>query len=272
MVFDPDKQNLELVELYEFEYKTGGVYERFTTFSEPVTFGGNVYPPATISRDSNEMEASIKVNTMRVSLRLSDYNKSLIDLNKIRNRRELDRGFFRLYQAELGNEDLNNRLKFGGTTGKVELSRLSLEMEFRDIFFLLKKNVPPDIYAEQCNLIFGDPVECTINWDTIKVVGAAQAGSSDRLLIDASRTELDGFFNRGKVRMDTGTLAGEESVIQEYTTGQFKLMPPFSAAIAAGDQYTAWPHCQKTYGGCANLANTVNFLGFRHVPRPEQMG
>jgi len=271
MAFNPDQQELTLVELYEFEYKDGS-FERFTSHSVPVTFQGNTYAPATISRDSNEMEASIKVNTMRVSLGITDQNKALIDLDKIRNRRELDRGLFRLYQAELANPDINFRLKFAGSTGKVELSRLSLEMEFRDIFFLLKKNVPPDIYAEQCNVIFGDAVECTVDWDAIKVVGAAQAGSTDRLLIDAARTEADGFFNRGKILINTGTLAGEESVIQEYTTGQFKLMPPFNTALTAGDQYTAWPHCQKAYSGCANFANTDNFLGFRHVPRPEQMG
>lgn len=270
MAFDPDFQNINLVELFEFEYHSGG-FERFTSFSKPVTFLTNTYINAPISRDSNEQEASIKVNTMRVTLLLSDYTKTLIDLNKIRNRRELDRGKLRLYQAELGNEDLNYRLKFAGTTGKVEVSRLSLEIEFRDIFFLLKKNVPPYIYAEQCNVPFGDPIECTIDLDTIKVTGSAQAGSSDRLLIDAARSEADGYFDRGKVRMDTGTLAGEESVVQEYTTGQFKLMPPFSAAIAAGDQYTAWPHCQKTYGGCVGLENEDNFLGYRHVPRPEQM-
>jgi len=271
VAFDTDVQNITLVELYEFEYDHGG-FERFTDYQRPITFLTNQYLNVPISRDNNEMESSIKVGTMRVSLGLSDYTKTLIDLNKIRNRRELDRGQLRLYQAELGNEDSNYRLKFAGTTGKVEVSRLSLEMEFRDIFFLLKKNVPPFIYAEQCNVIFGDAIECTIDWDTIKVTGAAQAGSTDRLLIDSGRSEADAFFTRGKIRMDTGVLAGQESVIQEYTVGQFKLMPPFSVAITIGDQYTAWPHCQKSYGGCAGLANTDNFLGYRHVPRPEQMG
>lgn len=270
MSFDPDVQNITLVELFEFEYEDG-TFERFTNFSKPVTFLTNVFNPAPISRNSSEMESSIKVGTMRVSLLLSDYNSTLLDLNRIRNRRSLDRGQFRLFQAELGNEDANYRLKFAGTTGKVEINRLSLEIEFRDIFFLLKKNVPPYVYAEQCNVLYGDDVECTVDWDAIKVTGSAQSGSTDRLLIDASRTEADNFFDRGKIRMDTGNLAGEESVVQEYLTGQFKVMPPFSEAIAIGDQYTAWPNCQKTYGGCEGLVNTDNFLGFRHVPRPEQM-
>jgi len=270
MVLDADVQNITLIELYEFEYEDG-TFERFTSFSKPVTFQSNTYINAPISRDSNEMESSMKVGTMRVSFLLSDYTKTLIDLNKIRNRRALDRGKFRLYQAELGDEDANYRLKFAGTTGKVEVSRLSLEIEFRDIFFLMKKNVPPYIYGEQCNVIFGDPIECTIDWDTIKVTGAAQAGSDDRTLIDSGRSEADGYFTRGKIRIDTGTLAGEESTIQEYTVGEFKLMPPLSGDLSIGDQYTAWPHCQKSYGGCEGLVNTDNFLGFRHVPRPEQM-
>jgi len=269
LAFESDQQNLLLVDLYEFEYQDG-TFDRFTSFSRPVTLLTNVYSPAPISRDSNEEEASIKVNTMRVSFKLSDYNKTSIDLNKIVNRRQFDRGKLKLYQAEYGNEDLNYRLKFSGVTGKVEVSALSLEIEFRDIFFTLKKNVPSDLYAEQCNLVFGSD-ECGVDLDTIKVTGACQAGSTDRLLIDSGRSEADGYFTRGRVRIDTGTMAGEESSIQEYETGEIKLMPPLSGTLQVGDQYTAWPNCQKAFSGCESFVNTDNFLGFRHVPRPEQL-
>ncbi len=270
MAFNTDQQSIKLIELFEFEYDAGG-FERFTNFRRPVTFLTNQFLNAPISRDSQEREAVVKVGTMRVSLKLSDYTKTLVDLNRIRNRRELDRGQFRLYQAELGNEDANYRLLFSGTTGKVEISRLSIEMEFRDIFFLLKKNVPPWIYGEQCNVPFGDTTLCTVDRSIHKVTGAAQAGSTDRLLIDAGRSEADGFFNRGVLSMTTGNLAGEKCGIQAYTAGQFKVIPPFSEAIVIGDQYEAEPTCQKAFGGCEGFTNTDNFLGFRHVPRPEQI-
>ena len=270
MAYDSDFQNICFVDLFEFEYQEGG-FERFTSFTKPITFLTNVFQPAPIQGDEQERESSVKVGIQRVSIGLSDYMRTVLDLNRIKNRRILDRGKYRLYQAELGNEDSNYRLKFAGSTGKVEASRAGLEMEFRDVFFTLKKNVPSDIYAEQCNNVFGDPVTCTVDWDAIKVVGAAQAGSTDKLLIDSGRSELDGYFTRGKLQMTTGALAGEESSIQEYTTGQFKLMPPFSDAIAIGDQYTAWPNCQKAFGGCQGFVNEENFFGFRHVPRPEQM-
>lgn len=269
MAFDSDVQAIHIVDLYEFEY-ADGAFDRFTSFGRPVTLLGNTFQPAPISRDSNEMEASIKVNTMRVSLKLSDYNKTVLDVNRIVNRRELDRGSFKLYQAEYGNEDSNYRLKFAGSTGKVEINRLSLEIEFRDMFFVLKKNVPSDLYAEQCNLVFGGD-RCTVDLDTIKVIGSAQAGSDDRTIVDSGRSEADGYFTRGKIRIDTGTLAGEESTVQEYSVGSFKLMPPFSGDLQVGDQYTAWANCQKTFSGCQGFANTDNFFGFRHVPRPEQM-
>lgn len=269
MAINADKQSIHIVELYEFEYEDG-TFERFTSFSRPVTFQSNTYSPAPISRDNQEQEATIKVGTMRVSLKLSDYNKTLIDLNKIINNRQLDRGKLNLYQAEYNNEDSNYRLKFAGSTGKVEVSRMSLEMEFRDIFFTLKKNVPSNIYAEQCNLIFGGDL-CTVDIDVYKVTGSAQSGSDDRTIIDSARSEADGYFDRGMVRMVTGALAGEESTVQEYNTGELKLMPPFSGDVQVGDQYIAWPNCQKAYSGCAGFTNTENFLGFRHVPRPEQM-
>jgi len=264
-----DQDAPTVVELFAFKYEDG-TYSRFTSFSQSVSWLGDTYQAVPITRDTQEQEATVKVGTIRTTVWLGDITRALIDVSQIRNQRSLDRGEFFLYQVGLNDPPNNWRLRFNGFTGIVEIDRLHLTIEFRDIFFLLMKNVPPDIYGESCNLVFGSNI-CTVNLSGIKVTGAAQAGSTTKLLIDAARTEADGFFDRGYVTMTTGPLAGARATIQRYTVGQFRLMPPFAQAIAAGDQYEAFPHCQKVYSGCNNYANTDNFVGFQHVPRPAQM-
>ena len=257
-----------VVELYEFKYEDGS-YDRFTSHGQSITWNGNNYTAIPISRDAQEQEATVKVGTVRVNIELGDYTRSIVEVEKIRNQRILDRGEFFLYQVGLNDPANNYRLRFNGFTGIVEINRLQMTIEFRDIFFLLKKNVPGPIYGESCNLIFGSAL-CSVDLDAIDVTGAAAAGSTSVLLVDPGRTEADGFFNRGRILITTGALAGERTTIKSYETGQFELMPPLSGAPSVGDQYQAWPTCQKVYDGCLTYANTDNFFGFQHIPRPEQ--
>lgn len=264
-----DIQNPTVVELYKIVY-ADGTEDHFTNYSRSITWQGDTYSPQPITRDSQEQEAVMKVGTIRPTIWIGDVNRSLLEVAQIRNNRKLDHAEFFLYQVGL-NDPVNNwRLKFNGFTGIVEIDRLHITPEFRDIFFLLKKNAPLDIYGESCNLVFGSDL-CTVDLSTIKVTGAAQAGSDAEKIIDSGRTEADGFFNRGKIKITTGSLAGQESTIKSYTAGQLNLMPPLSGAISATDQYDAWPSCQKVYDGCLVYANTDNFFGFQYVPRPDQL-
>jgi uncharacterized phage protein (TIGR02218 family) len=261
--------NPQVVELYEFMYENG-TYVRMTTHSRPVTFQSNAYTPAPISRDSAIQEAAVKVGTIRIIIRLSDEMRVLFDPDRIRNQRTMDRGIMKIYRVGLDDLVNNWTLRFDGITGLTEVTNTGIVAEFRDVFFMMLQNLPFEIYGESCNWIFGS-TECGIDLDTVKVTGAADAGSSDSLLVDAARVEADGFFNRGRIEMTTGTLVGLQCSILEYTVGQFKLLPSFYAAIDNGDQYNAWPTCHKTWTGCNALANTDNNGSFPHVPKESQV-
>jgi len=248
--------------------------DHFTNDKQGIIWGGDSYDPQPITRDSQEQEAALKVGTMRTTFWIGDLNRSLLDVAAIRNQRKLDRAEFFLYQVGMNDPANNWRLKFNGFTGIVEIDRLHITAEFRDIFFLLKKNVPRDIYGESCNLVFGSPT-CTVDLSTIKVTGAAQAGSTAGAIIDTGRTEADDFFERGKLIMTTGTYAGVQATVKSYKNEfagpTIGLMPPLPGAPGVGDQYELWPSCQKVYNGCLTYANTDNFYGFQYVPRREQL-
>lgn len=263
-----NKQEARVAELYEFEYEDGS-FVRFTSHPRKINFLSNDYIPIPIARSQGEQEGVIKVGTMRVTIQLGDFTRTLIDVDKIRNQRILDRGEIKVYQVDL-TDHANVRLRFNGFTGMVQINRLAVVIEFKDVFFLLKKNLPVKVFGESCNHIYGD-TECTYNPDTLKVTGAADAGSTASKLIDAARTEADGFFARGIVRMTTGNLTGQRVTCKRYASDTFFFLPNFSEAIQNGDQYEAWPTCQKTWAGCNSRTNTDHFHGFQHIPRMEQV-
>lgn len=264
-----DQQNPTVIEAYKIAYEDG-TFDFFTSHSEKINWGGADYTPQPITRDTQEQEAAIKVGTIRTTMYIGDINRTLLDVAAIRNQRKLDRAEFFLYQIGLNDPTNNWRLKFNGFTGIVEIDRMHITAEFRDIFFLLKKNVPRDIYGESCNLVFGSPT-CTVDLSTIKVSGSVGAGSNAEKIVDAARTEADDFFERGKLIMTTGTYAGISATVKGYSVGQIELMPPLPGVPSFGDQYELWPSCQKVYNGCLTYANTDNFYGFQYVPKPEQL-
>jgi len=259
-----------IVEGIEIVFADGSTEWHFTTHSKSFTFLAKDYVPAPISRQgSGSQEAAVKVGKESITLELSTDVRALIDFDMIRHRRALDHAEIKIYQIDM-NDMANYRLRYSGFTGIVRCNEERLIIDSKDLFFLFKKNLPVDMYGESCNLIFGGPI-CMIDLDTIKVTGTADSGSDENTLVDAARVEADGFFDRGYIEMTSGTLNGEKAAVQAYTVGSFELMPPFLSAIGIGDTYQAFPHCQKTWDGCNNLLNTINFFGFQYIPRPEQV-
>lgn len=259
-----------IVEGYEVLFADGVTEWHFTSGPQDFTFLTNDYEPVPIGRKGEGgQEAVVKVGKETVVLKLSQAVRDIIDFDKIRHRRALDRAEVKIYQIDMNNL-ANYRLRYNGFVGVVRCNERRLIIDTKDVFFLFKKNVPVDMYGESCNLIFGSPT-CTFDLATEKVSGTADAGSDEDTLVDAARVEADGFFDRGYVTMTSGSLTGERARVRFYTVGSFKLMPPFLDAIANGDGYDAQPSCQKTFAGCLTRANTDNHFAFQYIPRPEQV-
>lgn len=262
--------NPYVAELYEIEFEDN-THKRFTSASKNITFDGDVYNAVPISRADSKQEGTVKVGQLRVTAQLGNLTDSLIDINKIRHRRTLDRAELKLYQVDL-NDKANYQLFFNGFTGRVMVTNTMLEVNFRDIFFLMKQKIPANTFSRSCPWGFGSD-ECTLTLSTIKTSGTAEAGGDDRLIIDTSITEDEGYFNRGFIEITSGNTNGERSTVINYDgSGNFLCLTPFSEPIGSGVTFDVYPHCQKTRKRCEDFfSNSDNFRGFTHIPRPEEL-
>jgi uncharacterized phage protein (TIGR02218 family) len=261
--------NPYVAEIYDIEFEDG-THKRFTSAGKNIDFDGDTYYAVPISRADSKQEGSVKVGALRVTAQLGNLTDSLIDINEIRHRRTLDRAELKLYQVDL-NDKSNYQLFFNGFTGRVMVTNTLLEVNFRDIFFLMKQKIPANTFSRSCPWGFGSD-ECTLTLSSEKISGTADAGGDDRLILDSGITEDDGYFNRGFIEITSGSLSGERSTVINYTTGSFLCLTPFSEAVGSGTTFDVYPHCQKTRKRCKEFfANSDNFRGFTHIPRPEEL-
>ena len=262
--------NPHIAEAYEIIFADGATEWHFTPYPVSFPFDGNTYTSAPISRRGGEaQEAAVKVGTESITLGLSDEVRAIIDFDMVRHRRALDRAEIKIYQIDM-DDMANYRLRYNGFTGIVRCNEERLVIDSKDIFFLFKKNVPTDMYGENCNLIFGSSL-CGVALAGEKVSSTTDAGSDTDTIVDAALAQADGFFDRGYVEITSGALDGEKARVKAYTVGNLELMPPFLSSIGAGVTFDVYPHCQKTYTGCAVRANTDNFFGFQYIPKPEEV-
>lgn len=261
--------DVSVAELFLFTLADASVV-RLTSYNKPIVFGGNTYAKAPISRTVNEREATPRVGFVQVTIGLSDEMRALFDVDDVRHERILDRMSLTIYRVILPAATVST-IDFKGFSGTLDITNQIMRIEFKDMLFLLKKNLPTDIYGEGCNFIFGS-TECGVVINDVKVAGTADAGSDADTLIDAANLDAaNGFFERGYVEMTSGDNDGLKRPIITYVVGTITLLKPFPVAIAENDTFTAFPHCQKSFNGCDDFSNTAFFFGFQHLPTKEQV-
>lgn len=259
---------IRIVDLYRFTYASGSI-GRFTSHEVSVlntNIDANAFVPIYIERSKTPKHTDVTTGKITVIVPRDDAFVSTADLaNGI-----LDHGALELFQSDL-DDPANYRLNFKGFVGDVNYTESVIHIVFLDEFNLLKKLIPRRVYSEACPYSFGD-ADCTIDLDTVKVVGTADAGSDADTLVDAARVEADGWFSGGYIEFTSGSNMNEgPRAVDVYTVGRAELIVPYPNAIVATDAYTMWPHCRKEWDGCDRFSNTLQFGAFQNIPRPEEI-
>ena len=125
-----------------------------------------------------------------------------------------------------------------------------------------------DTVTPECRWDLGD-ARCGVDTGAITVAGTVTTGFDDRrVFVDAGVTDVDGWFDYGRLVWLTGNNAGRATQVERYRNpGEFRTIEPMPFVIEGGDTFTVVPGCDKRGATCkTKFSNFGRFGGFPDVP------
>ena len=258
--------------------RADGVVMAFTSLDRAIVFQGVTYGPCdSLSASASEMFSTPgQAGNLELQGIISDDAITEADLfGGVYDNAEIE---VWLVPWDATNGDTPFRLATG-VAGNLSQGDLGFTMEVLTPGARLSQQALVEVYAPSCRFELGD-ARCTVNLagltvtGTVDSVGAEDAGlqATRRAFVDAARVEADGYFDNGVITWTSGANAGAKSEVKHFAGGQFTLWSPMLYPIAAGDQYSLVPGCDKTAATCkAKFSNYDNFGGFPDVPGQDEI-
>jgi uncharacterized phage protein (TIGR02218 family) len=160
-----------------------------------------------------------------------------------------------------------------GRLGEVKAGRSKYTTELRGLLQNIQQDVGR-IYAPSCDADFGD-ARCGKDVEALRVSGSITTVTSNRTFNDTARSEVNGYFDRGKITFTSGDNNGLSMEIKQYQLSgtAFALQLPMPYTLQVGDTYTMIPGCGKDIQVDCLLRwnNVVNFRGVPWVPGTDFM-
>lgn len=172
---------------------------------------------------------------------------------------------------------------FYGLVGTSDVGRSQAVLTINSHLNLLARNMPRRLYQSTCiHTLFdagcigpGDgilPASDYASTGTIAAVSNNGGTITSSVSVPGSPAN-SGTFTLGRIVMTSGSSEGFARMIRSWVSGSpngtFNLLTPFPLGVSAGDSFTIYPGCNKTYGTCGKFGNTNNFLGEIYIPVPE---
>lgn len=221
------------------------------------------YTAIGISRDDIKSHADSKIDSVRLTV--DNVNRAMTTYlanNDFRGRRLIILKVF----ADLLEDNANYIQIFDGLMDSFAVSEMSAIFTATTRLGNLDMQIPRRRYQASCNWTFGDEF-CTYDIDATSIVGAlADAGSTSGTLVDAERTEPDGYWRFGTIEITAGVNNGMKRRVASSSGSQITFDITFPSGISAGTAYTLKRGCSKTHLWCSGLANLDNFGGFPTIP------
>lgn len=269
--------NTQECQAWQITRKDGTIF-RFTSLDRPLTWLGETWkscdslnPSASEGSDSADSVGSTELAGI-----LSDSSVSEADLAAGR----FDGARVEAWTVSWGPDGDGPRLIAQGNFGKATFGEAGWKVELLGDGVRLQQTPLLATYTPGCRWKhgggFGGP-ECGKDLGPLTVSGTVTTGG-ERAFIDTTRTEVAGFFARGRVAWVTGANAGVEAEVRDHLDGGvIHLWPRLAAAIEVGDTYTMTPGCtyaRDTEGGtngCKDWGRILNYGGYPDVPGQDAL-
>lgn len=167
---------------------------------------------------------------------------------------------------------------FGGVVGQCVIADSKITITAKGKNNLLDQMAPRRVYQTTCNHAFCD-AGCTLSAAAFTAAYTVGAGATAIFLPWAGAAPANPQnYTFGVVTFTGGVCAGQQASIALGTSAGLFLAYPLYAVPAAGDSFTAFQGCDKTYDGgaagpttqsCTARGNTQHYDGFDFVPPPD---
>ncbi len=177
----------------------------------------------------------------------------------------------RCFMPTYGNTSAGVVNLFFGNVSEVKPSRSAVVLTVSSQLELLNLDMPRNLLSPGCIHSLFD-TGCTLTQANYAAYDWVTAGSA--MAVNSTGLNMpSGYFTKGTILFTSGANAGATATIKQHTLANgvntFSLMTPMNAAPTVGDNFTAFPGCDKTIVTCqARFNNLNNFRGWPFVPSP----
>jgi uncharacterized phage protein (TIGR02218 family) len=163
--------------------------------------------------------------------------------------------------------DINLRT---GWLGEMKFSKNKFVIEVRGLMQSLARGIG-ELYSPSCRTHFGD-ARCGVNIASYTFSGSVTSVINNQVFVDSSRSEVEGYFNAGKITFTSGANNGLAMEVKIFSKKTITLVMPMPYDIVVGNSFSLVAGCDKSFTACAEkFNNAVNFRGEPHVPGIDKM-
>jgi len=242
------------VELYHI-WRDGGEHWRYTDGDVSVTFDGNVYAPATLSRSSSRHDAQLGVATLNITAAyVTDPALEFVSTNPVE---VLWVSISKLHREQ---DPLEADVIFIGQIKGVSFKGVTASVSCVGFEHFLNQKVPRWRYQLTCNHTVFDS-KCALVEADYKTTAAVTLDATGTILTSTTfGGEVDGYFTGGKV-----VFGDEARTMVSHVGNVVTLMYKFKE-LATGNSVDAYPGCDGRVETCRDkYDNILNFLGFPFI-------
>jgi uncharacterized phage protein (TIGR02218 family) len=268
-------------DLFAFTLADGVTQLNWTSWDSDLTYDGTTYSSKAPWLTRSQWSVTNTMEVASLTLKLMALNGPFAGAAQIKQ--QIVQGLFdgaafllsRAYMTSPGAAGVAGVVAlFGGVVGAIDVTQTTAQMTIKAKVNILDQNAPRNLYQVGCNHAFCD-YGCGLSRATYTASFTAGSGATPTFIPwSGSPPANAALYQNGTLTMTGGAAAGQRRTIAAAGSSGLTLAYPLFEAPAAGDAFTAFEGCDKTFDSgsgqsCTDRSNTANFRGFPYVPPPN---
>lgn len=247
-------QQSTMPELYAF--LTGSTWSRYTSYTEDITFGGDIYKAAPIKRSGISYDTNFGNVVLNITAPLLD------SLNAHIANQPIETVHVTVYRA-LYSDLTDWEVFFQGSVRYVTIENKVARATVEASSEILRSKVPTIIFQSECNWDLADN-DCALEYDNLKIDVPIVSISSLEYEVSGISGYADDYFTGGVMTYGTDMRLITLSV---QSTQILTLQVPFDTRVAVGTTVEILPGCDGSPDTCqTKFNNFTHFLGMPYIP------